>query len=113
MNIKLSGKENIYEQIVNQYKRYIELNIIRYGEKMPSCRNLALELGINPNTVVRAYSILEQEGYIQILPKKGVYVSYQKSANDNIELIQIINELKLKGISYDELINIINKIYRR
>ena len=76
MKITLKGKDNVYEQIVNEYKRYIQLGVIRLDEKLPSCRSLAQELGINPNTVVRAYNVLENEGYIKVLPKKGVYVTY-------------------------------------
>ncbi len=113
MNINLNGKENIYEQIVKQYKRFIELKIIRKGEKMPSCRSLAMDLGINPNTVVRAYAILEEEGYIQVLPKKGVYVIYDKEEDQNKRIKEAIIEIKKSGITYDNLIEIVKDIYRR
>ena len=73
MAIFLNGKGNVYQQIVDYYKRYITLKIIKPMEKLPSCRTLASELGINPNTVERAYSILEKEKYIITIPKKGVY----------------------------------------
>ena len=113
MNIKLSGKENIYQQIVREYKRFIEHKVIRYGEKMPSCRSLAMDLGINPNTVVRAYAVLEEEGYIQVLPKKGVYVTYNKESNNNSKVIEVIEEFKASGVNYTDLIKIVNDIYRR
>ena len=113
MNIKLSGKENIYEQIVREYKRFIELKVIRYGEKMPSCRSLAMDLGINPNTVVKAYAVLEEEGYIQVLPKKGVYVTYNKESSNNNKVAEVVKQIKSSGVSYDELIKIVNDIYRR
>ena len=83
MKISLKGKDNVYEQIVNEYKRFIELGVIKKDDKMPSCRTLGKELGINPNTVVRAYNVLEQEGYIMALPKKGAFVIYSKDTNDN------------------------------
>lgn len=115
MNIKLNGKENIYEQIVKEYKRFIELGVIRNGEKMPSCRTLAMDLGINPNTVVRAYAVLESEGYIQVLPKKGVYVTYNNTQrNTNYSKAkEVIEEIKASGISYDALIEIVKDAYRR
>lgn len=114
MNIILKGKENVYQQIINEYKRYIALDIIKKDEKLPSCRALANELGINPNTVVKAYNVLEQEGYIKVIPKKGVYVIYEKEKNiDNLEVKKQIIELKNNNIEYDTLIKVINEIYGR
>ena len=113
MKITLKGKNKIYEQLVNEYKRFIELGIIKKDEKMPSCRTLAKELGINPNTVVRAYEVLEQHGYIVTLPKKGAYVIYQKNNNINKqnEVKAYINNIK-EELSYDEILNILNEVYK-
>ena len=113
MKITLKGKDNVYEQIVNEYKKFIELGIIKKDEKMPSCRTLAMELGINPNTVVRAYSVLEEGGYIITLPKKGAYVIYEKDkSRDKIveEIKSYISSVK-EYISYNDILNIINEIY--
>jgi len=119
MKITLKGKDNVYEQIVNEYKRFIELGIIRKDEKLPSCRTLGKELGINPNTVVRAYSVLENDGYIVSLPKKGAFVIYNKDENNKANTSNKINEVKSylnnikNDISYEEIINVINDIYGR
>jgi GntR family transcriptional regulator len=78
MPIQLSGKQDVYIEVANRYKEYIELGIIKKGEKLPSVRTAACELGINPNTVAKAYSLLEEEGYLCSLPKKGVYVIYDE-----------------------------------
>lgn len=113
MNIILKGKSNVYEQIVKQYKKYITLNIIQKDEKLPSCRQLAKELGINPNTVERAYKALEQEGYIKAIPKKGIYVIYEIIKETKFtEIKKVIEEIK-ESIDYDNLLEIINKVYRR
>ena len=74
MEVYLSGKRNIYEEIVETYAKYIRTGARRAGEKLPSCRALAMQLGINPNTVERAYSELEKRGLIRTLPKKGAFV---------------------------------------
>ena len=74
MEMYLSGKRNIYEEIVETYAKYIRTGALRAGEKLPSCRGLAMQLGINPNTVERAYSELEKRGLIRTLPKKGAFV---------------------------------------
>ena len=116
MKITLKGKNNVYEQLVNEYKRFIELGIIKKDEKMPSCRTLGKELGINPNTVVRAYSVLEKDGYIMTLPKKGAFVIYSKEENkNNIVNHQVktyLSNIK-DNISYEDVINIVNEIYGR
>ena len=113
MGIMLKGKDNVYEQIVNEYKKLIELNVIRKDEKLPSCRQLAIELGVNPNTVSRAYTVLEEEGYIVAIPKKGVYVRYiSNDVKKKEEYINTIKAIKDSGLSYDELIKIVNNLYK-
>jgi GntR family transcriptional regulator len=110
MKISLTGKENVYEQIVNEYKRYIEMNVYRYDEKLPTCRDLAKQLGVNPNTVSKAYTKLEELGYIKAIPKKGVYVTYQTNENNNNKIKKTIIDLK-EEIDYESLIKIINDVY--
>lgn len=115
MKISLKGKDNVYEQIVNEYKRFIELGIIKKDEKLPSCRILGKELGINPNTVSKAYTVLEEQGYILSLPKKGAYVIYSKDNKENDKYNDIKNYVaKIKDhIDYNNLLEIINEIYGR
>ena len=74
MEVRLTGKKSIYEEITDTYERYIRLGVLREGERLPSVRALAVKLWINPNTVERAYTELEARGLIRTIPKKGVYV---------------------------------------
>ena len=112
MKISLTGKENVYEQIVNEYKRFIEMNVYRYDEKLPTCRDLAKQLGVNPNTVSKAYTKLEELGYIKAIPKKGVYVTYQTKVNNNEKIKNTIINIK-EEIDYESLIKIINEVYKK
>ena len=80
--INLQGKESIYEQIRSQIERFIKAGILKADDKLPSVRSLAEELGINPNTVMKAYQELEKNGYIYTLNKKGVFVSRDVNAKD-------------------------------
>lgn len=73
--MRTERKLSVYESIIENIKRDIELGIIAEGEKLPSCRDMAMRLGINPNTVQRAYSELEAQGVIYTVPKKGVYAN--------------------------------------
>lgn len=112
LKITLKGKENVYEQIVNEYKRFISLNVLRLDDKLPSCRELAKELGINPNTVAKAYNVLESEGYIKILPKKGVYVVYSMEVIDNDdEIVNFFKQLKKEKIDYLKIKKILDDVY--
>ena len=54
MEIHLTGKKSIYEEIMETVGRYISLGVLKDGDRLPSVRNLALKLGVNPNTVARA-----------------------------------------------------------
>ena len=64
----------IYTQIVDNYKSQIAAGILQSGEKLPSVRELAGELAINPNTIQRAYRELEMAGWIATVPGKGCFV---------------------------------------
>ena len=73
----------IYAQIVDGYREQIQAGILQPGEKLPSVRELAVQLSINPNTIQRSYRQLEAEGWIATVPGKGCYV-----APKNLELIR-------------------------
>ena len=62
MDIRLTGKKSICEEIKDTYEYYIRLGAFREGERLPSVRKLAVKLGVNPNTVERAYTALERSG---------------------------------------------------
>ena len=65
----------IYAQIVDGYRSQILSGILEKGEKLPSVRELATQLTINPNTIQRAYRELEMEGWIASVPGKGSFVA--------------------------------------
>jgi|SRR5271168_682627 len=65
----------IYAQIESQVKNAIAAGALKPHQALPSVRKLALELGINPNTVARAYQELERDGVIATVPGGGTYVA--------------------------------------
>lgn len=113
--INLQGKDSIYEQIRSQIEKFIKAGILKPNDKLPSVRNMALELGINPNTVMKAYQELEKNGYIYTLNKKGVFVS-SKVENKDIKLIDeaknMLKTLKEEGFSKNELVDILTDLYK-
>lgn len=109
--MELSGKLSVYQTIVEQIKKEITLGVYKEGEKLPSCRELALQLAINPNTVQRAYSELEECGYIYTLPKKGVYVGNKVSAVvDLSEFESVARKMFACGVSAEKMIEIVESI---
>ena len=63
----------LYYQVVDGFKRLILSGVIGENERLPSVRELASTLAINPNTIQRAYRELEAEGYVGALPGKGIF----------------------------------------
>ena len=64
----------IYAQIADGLRQQISAGVLTQGERLPSVRELAVELSINPNTIQRAYRQLEMEGWIATVPGKGCFV---------------------------------------
>jgi GntR family transcriptional regulator len=108
----------VYEQLVEQAETYILKHILSAGDQMPSVRSLSIELSINPNTVQKAYSELDSRGIIYSVPGKGCFISddavqlIEKKRRTNLNNVkEQIKELKLAGITKDELTELINQIY--
>lgn len=72
----------IYEQIRDGIRRLVITGVVAAGEKLPSVRELASHLAINPNTIQRAYRDLEQEGYVYRVQGKGTYAAPQMQVRD-------------------------------
>ena len=99
----------IYEQVKDGFRTLILTGAMRPDERMPSVRELATQLAINPNTIQRAYRELEQEGYICSVPGKGSFVA---DASDTaamrkrelvVRLLETADELRKLGVGEDEL----------
>ena len=85
----------IYEQIKEGLRRLVITGAIAKDEKLPSVRELASELAINPNTIQRAYRELETEGYIYTVSGKGSFAAEQSDVNGrrNEELLKEFDEI--------------------
>lgn len=73
--LDLADKRPIYEQIIDSIKQQIALGILSTNEKLPSVRQLAIEMSINPNTIQKAYTELERTGYIYSVKGKGNFAA--------------------------------------
>lgn len=130
---KFSGKQDVYLEVAGYYETHILRGVLREGDKLPSVRQAALELGVNPNTVAKAYAHLESAGYVCALPKKGAYVTYspekapkpearteEASPNEspiNTDTASLLCKntviaLKESGIDKNTLLKLIEEVYR-
>ena len=111
MKAGFSGKQDVYLEIAERYRTYIRLGVLRAGERLPSVRTAAGELGVNPNTVARAYAVLETEGFVQSLPKKGIYVTGDSAEGSDKLQKGVIRTLRDRGISKETVMHWIEEVY--
>ena len=112
----LGGKRDVYIAVAERYERYIRLGVLKDGDKLPSVRTAAGELGVNPNTVQKSYCHLEEMGLISSLPKKGAFVTYRINADANneenrAEVLRALDNFKEKGITKSDIISILEEVY--
>ena len=108
----------IYAQIVRYVKRGIVAGNIVDGDEMPSRRVLSSLLGVNPNTIQKAYRILEEEGIIQSHAgaKSYVVLAPEQVTRIRSELIEsdvgaIIGAMKQSGVSKEEALKLIERLW--
>ena len=100
----------IYTQIIDGFREQIATGVLRSGEKLPSVRELASTLAINPNTIQRSYRQLEMEGWIMTVPGKGCFVceneeSRQREKRRWLDVFdEAVAALKALGVEKEELV---------
>ena len=106
----------IYLQVVNKLKFKIMNGTLQPGDKIASVRELALELGVNPNTVQRAFAELEREGFIRTERAVGRYVADNQKLIDDCknqlvkeDVHQFVERMKMLGISKADIIRYLDE----
>ena len=108
----------IYQQIIDQVLAQIASGILIHDDPLPGIRTMAKDLGINPNTVVKAYTELEREGFVYSLTGKGYYVSTTEQDHSELkaqklsEIRKNIEYVRHFGVSESTLIDLVNTIYK-
>ncbi len=115
-----SDGKPIYEQIKDNFKQLIIDGALKTDDRIPSVRELAISMAINPNTIQRAYKELEFEGYVYSVRAKGVFVSLpEKIAQDKNtdklykSLEDTVRELHFIGEDKQNIISAVEKIFER
>lgn len=121
IEVDVASPVPIYEQIIDRVRRLVRDGKLAVGALLPSVRQLATDLEINPNTVARAYSMLEREGILETARRRGTQVAaaaprLAKDAMANrVEetLDRVIRETAHLGLKPDELVDAFAKRLKR
>ena len=119
INIDPRSSTPIYQQIIDGIKENILKGIVEPGDKLPSVRELASMVTINPNTISKAYSELERQKVIETIRGRGTYVSLEykpKVQEDKVIMIKeaikkIVLEAQYMGITKEELEKMLEEFY--
>jgi len=83
----------VYRQIIDQVVGGIAASALTGGDQLPTVRQLAVDLAINPNTVIRAYRELEIRGVLETQQGTGTFISHQKIQRDDVERERRLGQL--------------------
>lgn len=114
-SIDFTSRLPIYEQLYNNTVRLISLGALQPGEKLPPVRTLASQLGVNPNTVAKAYQMLERDGVVYSAVGRGSFVSEsvcRDNAAKNLALDKLkksVTEAMTAGATKEEIIKAVEK----
>lgn len=111
------SRKPIYEQLMEKIKELMIREVLQEDDQLPSVRILAQELTINPNTIQKAYRLLETDGYIYTIPGKGNFVLSPKSLKNSLieekiksELSKVLAEAVYIGIDKNEIYRLVKEI---
>lgn len=116
IEIDFNSNEAIYVQLRNQIVMGIATSTIQEGDSLPSVRQLANTVGVNMHTVNKAYSVLRQEGFIQLDRRHGAVIALDidkmKALEDmRQQLMILLAEGRCKNISREEVHNLVDEIF--
>ena len=108
----------IYEQLIHNVTRLTDSGVLKPHDRLPSVRSLAVELGINPNTVAKAYRELETRGFICSVYGKGSFVAERAGENVTVQQMAVLQSFRSavqqaykERLSAAQLKQIIDSIY--
>ncbi|MBR6338198.1 MAG: GntR family transcriptional regulator [Ruminococcus sp.] len=114
ITIDIRSRIPIYEQIYKSVCSDIARGVLKEDDKLPGARTLAKELGLNPNTVAKAYSMLEHDGIIYSAAGRGCFVA---KTSDGGAHKRLENELKSKlrealdgGITHERITELLDEV---
>lgn len=109
-NIDFRNPKPIYEQLVDSIEKLVIKGVLEQDYQLPSVRQLAMELSINPNTIQRAYAILESKGITYTVKGKGNFINSncgnvlnQRKKDIEIQVKELLQEARDIGVPENEI----------
>jgi GntR family transcriptional regulator len=93
LSVDLKSGVPIYRQIIDQVKSAIATGTLGPGDRLPTVRQLAVDLSVNPNTVSRAYNELELTGLVETHMGSGTFIGHKRVERDEVEQRRILDQI--------------------
>lgn len=109
----------IYEQVYNGILRLAALGVLQPGGQLPSVRSVAADAGVNPNTVQKAYAMLERDGVIVSVPGRGSFLAEKQTLADTRKRAALENvrkaaeEALATGVTAEELRAVVEECFEK
>lgn len=118
IEIDFNSDEAIYMQLRNQIIMGIAASVYQEGDSLPSVRQLADIIGVNMHTVNKAYTVLKQEGYIQLDRRRGAVICLDADKIETLnkldeKLTMLIAAARCKNVNREELHALVDDIFDR
>jgi GntR family transcriptional regulator len=109
--ISHTSGQPVYLQLVQQIRHAIETGVLRPGDALPGLRSLAQDLVVSPNTIVKAYDVLEHDKWIDVRPGSGAYVAARADVTPRVDRLRhahgrvraLVGRLRAEGFSDEEI----------
>lgn len=117
-SLDLQSRQPIYEQLKNKIGELVLLGQLRPDDQLPSVRSLARELGVNPNTVQKAYQDLERESIIYSVAGRGSYISPELDLGEQLRRQQLrrVSQAAMQarqcGIGEERVVEAVREVYK-
>lgn len=116
IEIDFNSSEALYIQLRNQIIMGIATSTLQEGDTLPSVRQLAENIGINMHTVNKAYSVLKQEGFLQLDRRKGAVIAIDVNKLQAVEEMReqlrvLLAKASCQNISREEVHQLVDEIY--
>ena len=118
--IDYKSRKPIYEQIIDNIKQLVVSGVLQRDDQLPSVRQLAQELAINPNTIQKAYAELERQGVIYSLKGRGSFVGSSLQELRTVQQKELLEQLAVLStdlyrlqVPQDEVCAVVQQVYEQ
>lgn len=108
--IDIADRTPLFLQLVNKTEEYVRIGVLKPGDRLPSVRKLTAEIGINPNTIQKAYDELSSRGIVEsaagrgsFITKNSVEILRERARKRLPELTELVRELHSSGLDGEEI----------